>query len=151
MTIFLCGFMGCGKSTVGAAVAKKLGCGVCDTDEMIVKLGALVVAVRAGHLDVVDLPIFRQAVQVAVDRAATDALIHSANVQIDLIRGGMIAPRPHRLQNDLPLPRLPALLHVCHFPFYCISGGHALSSGMAKALLISSPIIIIDVPSTFVK
>ena len=38
MTIFLCGFMGCGKSTVGAAVAKKLGCGVCDTDEMIVKI-----------------------------------------------------------------------------------------------------------------
>lgn len=37
MTIFLCGFMGCGKSTVGQILAKKSGCGFCDTDELIVK------------------------------------------------------------------------------------------------------------------
>ena len=38
MTIFLCGFMGCGKSTVGKLAAKKLGCGFCDTDDLIVKI-----------------------------------------------------------------------------------------------------------------
>lgn len=37
MTIFLCGFMGCGKSTVGSLLAKKTGCGFCDTDELVVK------------------------------------------------------------------------------------------------------------------
>ncbi len=37
MTIFLCGFMGCGKSTVGSLLSKKLGCGFCDTDELVVK------------------------------------------------------------------------------------------------------------------
>ncbi len=37
MTIFLCGFMGCGKSTVGKLAAKKLGCGFFDTDEVIVE------------------------------------------------------------------------------------------------------------------
>lgn len=37
MTIFLCGFMGCGKSTVGGLLAKKTGCGFCDTDELVVK------------------------------------------------------------------------------------------------------------------
>lgn len=37
MTVFLCGFMGCGKSTIGKLAAKKLGCGFCDTDEMIVE------------------------------------------------------------------------------------------------------------------
>lgn len=37
MTVFLCGFMGCGKSTVGKLAAKKLGCGFCDTDELIVE------------------------------------------------------------------------------------------------------------------
>lgn len=37
MTVFLCGFMGCGKSTVGNLLAKKLGCGFCDTDELVVK------------------------------------------------------------------------------------------------------------------
>lgn len=37
MTIFLCGFMGCGKSTIGQILAKKSGCGFCDTDELIVK------------------------------------------------------------------------------------------------------------------
>ncbi|MCM1505773.1 MAG: shikimate kinase [Ruminococcus flavefaciens] len=37
MTIFLCGFMGCGKSTIGQILAKKLGCGFCDTDELVVK------------------------------------------------------------------------------------------------------------------
>lgn len=38
MTIFLCGFMGCGKSTVGKLAAKKLGSGFCDTDDLIVKI-----------------------------------------------------------------------------------------------------------------
>lgn len=37
MTIFLCGFMGCGKTTTGKILAKKLGCGYVDTDELIVK------------------------------------------------------------------------------------------------------------------
>lgn len=37
MTIFLCGFMGCGKTTSGKLVAKKLGCAYIDTDELIVK------------------------------------------------------------------------------------------------------------------
>lgn len=33
--IFLCGFMGCGKSTVGRILAKKLGCGCVDLDKYI--------------------------------------------------------------------------------------------------------------------
>lgn len=37
MTVFLCGFMGCGKSTAGKLAAKKLGCGFCDTDDLIVR------------------------------------------------------------------------------------------------------------------
>ena len=37
MTVFLCGFMGCGKTTVGKIAAKKLGCTFCDTDDMIVE------------------------------------------------------------------------------------------------------------------
>lgn len=37
MTIFLCGFMGCGKTTSGKLAAKKLGCAFCDTDDMIVE------------------------------------------------------------------------------------------------------------------
>lgn len=37
MTIFLCGFMGCGKSTVGKLTAKKLGCAFYDTDDLIVE------------------------------------------------------------------------------------------------------------------
>lgn len=34
-TVFLCGFMGCGKSTVGKALADRLGCGFCDMDTYI--------------------------------------------------------------------------------------------------------------------
>lgn len=37
MTVFLCGFMGCGKTTVGKLAAKKLGCGFYDSDEVIVE------------------------------------------------------------------------------------------------------------------
>ncbi|MBR3970717.1 MAG: shikimate kinase [Ruminococcus sp.] len=37
MTVFLCGFMGCGKTTVGRIAAKKLGYGFCDSDELIVE------------------------------------------------------------------------------------------------------------------
>ncbi len=37
MTLFLCGFMGCGKSTAGKLAAKKLGCAYYDTDELIEK------------------------------------------------------------------------------------------------------------------
>ncbi len=35
MTIFLCGFMGCGKSTVGVRLAKRLGCPFVDMDAYI--------------------------------------------------------------------------------------------------------------------
>lgn len=37
MTIFLCGFMGCGKTTVGHALAKTLDLPLIDTDEEIIK------------------------------------------------------------------------------------------------------------------
>lgn len=37
MTIFLCGFMGCGKTTIGKILAKKMGCNFYDTDELIVE------------------------------------------------------------------------------------------------------------------
>ena len=35
--IFLCGFMGCGKTTVGERLATVLGAGYCDMDQLIVK------------------------------------------------------------------------------------------------------------------
>lgn len=35
--VYLCGFMGCGKSTVGKILARKLGCGFYDMDEYIVR------------------------------------------------------------------------------------------------------------------
>lgn len=34
-TIFLCGFMGCGKSSAGKLLAEKIGCGFYDMDEYI--------------------------------------------------------------------------------------------------------------------
>lgn len=34
-TVFLCGFMGCGKTTVGTLLAKKLGCKFYDLDKYI--------------------------------------------------------------------------------------------------------------------
>ena len=37
MAIFLCGFMGCGKTTIGKTLSRLLGCGYCDMDELIVK------------------------------------------------------------------------------------------------------------------
>lgn len=37
MTIFLCGFMGCGKTTVGEILAKKLGLPLIDTDAYLVE------------------------------------------------------------------------------------------------------------------
>lgn len=36
-TVYLCGFMGCGKTTVGKLLADSLGCGYTDMDEYIVK------------------------------------------------------------------------------------------------------------------
>lgn len=35
--LFLCGFMGCGKSSLGSAAAKKLGCPFIDLDRYIVE------------------------------------------------------------------------------------------------------------------
>ncbi|MGN0605579.1 MAG: shikimate kinase [Oscillospiraceae bacterium] len=37
MTLFLCGFMGCGKTTTGKLLAKKLGLAYIDMDEYIVQ------------------------------------------------------------------------------------------------------------------
>ena len=35
--VFLCGFMGCGKSTAGKLLAKKLECGFTDMDDYIIE------------------------------------------------------------------------------------------------------------------
>ena len=35
MTVFLCGFMGCGKSTIGVKLAQKLNCNFIDMDSYI--------------------------------------------------------------------------------------------------------------------
>ena len=37
MAVFLCGFMGCGKSTISAVLSKSMGVSCCDTDALIVK------------------------------------------------------------------------------------------------------------------
>lgn len=37
MTIYLCGFMGCGKTTIGKKLAELCGSAYCDLDELIVK------------------------------------------------------------------------------------------------------------------
>lgn len=37
MTIFLCGFMGCGKTTVGKLAAQKMGLSFYDSDDLIVE------------------------------------------------------------------------------------------------------------------
>lgn len=37
MTVFLCGFMGCGKSTIGKLLAKAMGLAYIDSDEYIVE------------------------------------------------------------------------------------------------------------------
>ncbi|MBQ7980469.1 MAG: shikimate kinase [Oscillospiraceae bacterium] len=36
-SVYLCGFMGCGKSTIGKILAKKSGCGFIDMDDYIVE------------------------------------------------------------------------------------------------------------------
>lgn len=36
-TVYLCGFMGCGKSTIGKILARKFGCGFFDMDDYIVE------------------------------------------------------------------------------------------------------------------
>ncbi len=36
-SIYLCGFMGCGKSTIGKVLARKNGCGFIDMDDYIVE------------------------------------------------------------------------------------------------------------------
>ena len=37
MTLFLCGFMGCGKTALGKALAKRLELPLVDMDDLIVK------------------------------------------------------------------------------------------------------------------
>jgi len=37
MAIFLCGFMGCGKSTISSILSRSLGTSCCDTDSLIVE------------------------------------------------------------------------------------------------------------------
>lgn len=43
-TIYLCGFMGCGKSTIGRIVAKKLGVSFYDLDSYIEKKSEMTIA-----------------------------------------------------------------------------------------------------------
>lgn len=43
MAIFLCGFMGCGKTTIGKTLSKFMGCSFCDTDELIEKKAGMTI------------------------------------------------------------------------------------------------------------
>lgn len=43
MTVFLCGFMGCGKTTVGKKLAELCGCSYYDMDEVIVKKAGMTI------------------------------------------------------------------------------------------------------------
>ena len=47
--IFLCGFMGCGKSTVGKILAKKMGCQCVDLDKYIEDTATSVMGVLMGR------------------------------------------------------------------------------------------------------
>lgn len=43
MTVFLCGFMGCGKTTIGKKLAEICGYGYCDMDELIVEKAGMTI------------------------------------------------------------------------------------------------------------
>ncbi len=43
MTIYLCGFMGCGKTTIGKKLAELCGCSYSDMDELIVKKAGMTI------------------------------------------------------------------------------------------------------------
>ena len=58
MTIFLCGFMGCGKSTIGEKLAQKLNCNFIDMDKYIEQKAGLHVT---DHLKT---PVFRRILEI---------------------------------------------------------------------------------------
>ena len=49
MNIILCGMMGCGKSTVGACLAERLGRAYCDTDALIVERHGRIADIFENH------------------------------------------------------------------------------------------------------
>lgn len=54
MTLFLCGFMGCGKTALGKALAKRLELPLVDMDDLIVKREGMtipeILTRRANHI-----------------------------------------------------------------------------------------------------
>ncbi len=44
MTLYLCGFMGCGKSTIGARLAERLGCPFLDMDSYIEEYAGMTIS-----------------------------------------------------------------------------------------------------------
>ena len=96
MTIFLCGFMGCGKSTVGKKLADILQCDFTDMDEYIEQqAGKKIPAIFAEHGE----PYFRdletQAVRELSSRSGViacggGAMLRERNAQIAQEHGSVI-------------------------------------------------------------
>ena len=49
--------------------------------------------------------------QIAIDGATADPIINSPEIQVDLIRAGMVAARLDCIQNQLTLSCIPPLFH----------------------------------------
>ncbi len=96
MTIFLCGFMGCGKSTVGAKLAKHLDCPFVDMDTYIEEqAGMTIPEIFAQHGE----PHFRDLETEAIRALASrdgviacggGAMLREENAQIAAAHGSVV-------------------------------------------------------------
>ncbi|MBE6860287.1 MAG: shikimate kinase [Ruminococcus sp.] len=90
MTIFLCGFMGCGKSTIGKLLAKAMGLLYIDSDEYIVEQEKMTIP---QIFEKYGEPVFRQ------KEAQALKLLCEKNAVISCGGGAMLNPETAEYAN----------------------------------------------------
>ena len=74
-----------------------------------VRVEAQVKAVAAGRLDAGDrMGVFQKA-QIAVDRGPADLVVLTTDVEVDVLGGGVVVARAHRVEHERALLGVPAL------------------------------------------
>ena len=72
-------------------------------DQVVVPIAAIVEAIGVGHPNLANQVLTFQNVQIAIDGPSAATGVYLLHVLIDLIRGGMVTPRPYGVQNHLLL------------------------------------------------
>ena len=85
-------------------------------NQVVMQVCPAVVPIRTGNSYMADFPVIGQAVEVAVNRSATDPTVYSADILIYLVSTRVIVTSLHSIQDNLTLSGFSSLFRFATLP-----------------------------------